>query len=137
MEFEIESALEILSRTPKILDVWLANLSDQWVMSNEGEETWSAFDIMGHFIHGEQTDWIPRVRLILTGEGAVPEFEPFDRFAQFEVSKGKTLAELLAAFSELRAQNLETLQGFNIQPIQFEQQGKHPELGIVNLKQLL
>jgi hypothetical protein len=137
MEFDIEQAIDILSRTPEILRAWLSDIPEAWGYCNEGSETWSAFDVVGHFIHGERTDWIPRAQLILSGDDDVPEFEPFDRFAQFEASKGKTLAELLAIFAELRAKNLEILRGFNLQPADFEREGKHPELGIVNLKQLL
>lgn len=137
MEFDIEQAIEILSRTPGILKVWLSDISDSWAHCNEGGETWSAFDVVGHLIHGEQTDWIPRAQLILIGDGDVREFEPFDRFAQFEASRGKTMPELLTTFTELRAKNLETLRSFNLQPADYERQGKHPELGIVNLKQLL
>jgi hypothetical protein len=137
MNFEIELAIEILSRTPKILQAWLSDIPETWGYCNEGNETWSAFDVVGHFIHGERTGWSRRAQLILSGDDDVPEFEPFDRFAQFEASKGKTLAELLAIFAELRAKNLEILRGFNLQPADFEREGKHPELGIVNLKQLL
>ncbi len=137
MEFDIEQAIEILSRTPEILQAWLSDIPEAWGYCNEGSETWSAFDVVGHFIHGELTDWLPRAKLILSGDDDVPEFEPFDRFAQFEASKGKTLSELLATFAELRAKNLETLRGFNLQPADYKREGKHPELGIVNLKQLL
>lgn len=137
MEFEVETAVEILSRTPAILRAWLSDMPESWAHANEGSETWSAFDIVGHFIHGEQTDWIPRAKLILSGVDEVPEFEPFDRFAQFQTSEGKTLAELLTAFAELREKNLTALRTFNLQPADYERQGKHPELGIVNLKQLL
>lgn len=136
MEFDIESVIEILSKTPKVLEAWLLHMPEKWVMCNEGEETWSAYDVVGHFIHGESTDWIPRARLILTGEG-IPEFESFDRLAQFEESKGKTLPELLATFAALREKNLEILHGFNLQSHHYDMKGKHPELGIVNLKQLL
>ena len=137
MEFEIEQAIEILSRTPKILKAWLSDISNSWANCNEGDDTWSPFDVVGHFIHGEQTDWIPRAQLILSGNDDVPEFEPFDRFAQFEASEGKTMPELLAAFAQLRAKNLETLRGFKLQPADYGRQGKHPDLGVVNLRQLL
>ena len=137
MEFEIDLAVEILSRTLEILRAWLSNIPEAWSHCNEGGETWSTYDVVGHFIHGEQTDWIPRAQLILSGNGTIPEFEPFDRTAQFEVSQGKTLAELLTTFAELRTKNLETLRSFNLQPVDYAKQGKHPDLGIVNLKQLL
>ncbi|KAA3661342.1 MAG: DinB family protein [Chloroflexi bacterium] len=137
MEFELDAAIEILKRTPKILETWLLHMPDGWVMNNEGGNSWNAFDIVGHFIHGELTDWIPRAELILSAENDVPEFEPFDRFAQFETSKGKPLPELLTSFAELRQKNLETLEAFNLQPSDYERQGKHPELGSVNLRQLL
>lgn len=135
-QFEFTQALEILGKTPAILNTWLGDLSEEWGHYKSDEESWSAFDILGHFVHGEKTDWIPRAKIILQQEGN-KEFVPFDRFAQFEDSKGKTLADLLEEFSQLRANNLETLRGFELQPDDFELQGKHPELGAVNLRQLI
>ena len=136
MTFDLELTQAILAQTPDILEVWLKDLPEAWSHCNEGEDTWSAYDVVGHFIHGERTDWIPRARLILTREDT-PEFEPFDRFAQFEESEPKSLAELLATFRELRQQNLVALREFAVQEADWERQGRHPELGVVNLRQLL
>src|ERR1044071_4384530 len=101
MKFQLEQALEILERTPKTLTELLAGLNDEWIYRNEGGDTWSPFDVVGHLIHGERTDWIPRLRIILEHGKAKP-FEPFDRFAQFEESKGKSLVLLLEEFTRLR-----------------------------------
>src|SRR6185295_18431640 len=105
MDFQLAHAVEILSRTPETLNRMLRDLPDPWVKGNEGPDTWSAFDILGHLIHGEETDWVPRAKIILE-HGESRAFEPFDRFAQFEKSKGKSLIELLDQFESLRKQNL-------------------------------
>ncbi len=135
-QIDLELAVEILSKTPALLKEWLGNLPDDWSHYKSDGENWSAFDIVGHFIHGEKTDWIPRAKVILQREGA-KEFESFNRFAQFEESKGKTLVDLLEEFGQLRTMNLGILRGFELQPDDYKQQGKHPELGIVNLRQLI
>lgn len=135
-QFDLMQALDILERTPTLLKTWLEDVSGEWVQYKSDEENWSAFDILGHFIHGEKTDWILRAEIILYGEGE-KEFEPFDRFAQFEDSQGKTIKELMDEFSRLREKNLEILRSFDLQPKDFELQGKHPELGTVNLRQLI
>src|SRR5713101_855157 len=101
MEFELEEAIAILSRTPSTLNSLLRGLTADWTMGNEGTDTWSPFDILGHLIHGEETDWIPRARIILE-HGESRAFESFDRFAQFEKSKGKSAGELLDEFETLR-----------------------------------
>jgi hypothetical protein len=134
--FDLELALEILSRTTSVLKTWLGDLPADWSHYKSDPESWSAFDILGHFIHGDKTDWIPRAQIILQKDG-IKEFEPFDRFAQYEVSKGKTLVELLDEFVQLREKNLVILRSFDLQPDDYELQGKHPELGIVNLRQLI
>src|ERR1041384_8643307 len=103
MEFQLDLAKEILSRTPATLKALLGGLSDEWTLSNEGPETWSPYDIVGHLIHGEETDWIPRARMILE-HGEERAFEPFDRFAMFEKSKGKSLGDLLDEFARARAE---------------------------------
>ena len=108
MTYKVSHALEILEQTPKTLQSLLSNLSEDWVYCNEGGETWSAFDVVGHLIHCENTDWIPRLNIILS-DAEHKTFEPFDRFAQFENSKGKTLKYLLEEFQQLRAKNLEYL----------------------------
>ncbi len=136
MEYNINNALEILERTPKTLQALLLNLSESWSHQNEGEHTWSPFDVVGHLIHGEKTDWIPRARLILS-DAEHKVFKPFDRFAQFEISNGKTLSELLNEFSELRAKNLEALKTLALTKDDLNLKGIHPELGEVTLKQLL
>jgi hypothetical protein len=136
MKFQIEQAVEILSRTPSTVKSLLGNLSDDWIEKNENSENWSPFDVVGHFIHGEETDWIPRAEIILA-QGKDLTFVPFDRFAQFEKSKGKSLSELIEAFAELRRKNLETLQSWELTKEQLNLKGTHPELGEVNLEQLL
>jgi hypothetical protein len=136
MKFQIEQAVEILSSTPAVLKSLLGNLSGDWTLKNENSEEWSPFDIVGHYIHAEETDWIPRAGIILK-QGENPVFEPFDRFAQFERSQGKTLAELLETFAGLRRKSLETLQSWDLSPEQLALKGIHPELGEVDLEQLL
>lgn len=136
MKFEIEQAVEILERTPSVLNSLLGNLSDEWTKSSENTEDWGAFDIVGHYIYGEDTDWIPRAALILK-QGENLTFTPFDRVAQFEISKGKSLADLLETFAEKRRENLETLKSWNLTPEKLALKGNHPELGEVTLEQLL
>src|SRR6476619_3392461 len=87
--FAIEDATAILARTPAAVNALLRGLTASWTLANEGGDTWSPFDVVGHLIHGEQTDWIPRVKIIVQ-DGGGRAFEPFDRYAQFEASKGKT-----------------------------------------------
>ena len=136
MEFQIDKSVEILSKTPKVLRVLLEDLSDEWIEKEFDSDEWSPFDVVGHLIHGEKTDWIPRAEIILRQEGNA-EFEPFDRFAQFENSKGKTLAQLLDEFEDLRNKNLAKLENFNLSDKQLQLKGLHPELGEVNLSQLI
>ena len=136
MKFQIEQAVEILSRTPETVKSLLENLSDEWILNEETDEGWSPFDVVGHYIHGEQTDWIPRAEIILK-QGENRTFEPFDRFAQFELSKGKTLGELLETFADLRRKNIEILKSWNLSEEQLQLKGNHPELGLVNLEQLI
>lgn len=136
MKYHIDNALEVLERTPNVLNVYLENLSDEWVLSNEGGESWSPFDVVGHLIHGEKTDWIPRIKLVLN-DSENKTFEPYDRFAQFEESQGKTMKQLLSEFSELRLQNLEFFKSLNITESDFDKKAIHPSLGEVTLKNLL
>ena len=131
----IEEAVAVLERTPAVLSALLAGLPDRWVASTEGEGTWSAYDVVGHLIHGERTDWIPRARRILAKE--TRPFEKFDREAMFRESRGKPLSELLDTFAALRRENLATLAGFGLTPDDLERPGLHPELGNVTLGQLL
>jgi len=136
MEFQLDRAKEILRRTPATLKALLDGLADEWTTTNEGGESWSPFDIVGHLIHGEETDWIPRARMILE-DGESRAFEPFDRFAMFEKSQGKTLGELLDAFERLRRESLRELDEMNLTPEMLSKRGLHPELGLVTLSQLL
>jgi hypothetical protein len=136
MKFSINRAIEILERTPQVLEAMLSGLSDEWIANNEGPDTWSPYDIIGHFIHGEKTDWIPRMEIILSAK-ADKAFEPFDRFAQFRDSRGKTLQQLLQEFKTLRTRNVERLRSANITPNVLTQTGKHPAFGGVTLSQLL
>lgn len=136
MKFQIEKAIEILSNTPQTVKSMLENLSDEWTASEDNKDDWSPFDVIGHYIYCEETDWIPRAEIILR-KGENRTFEPFDRFAQFEISKGKTLYELLETFAEIRRKNLETLKSWNLSEAQLKLKGIHPELGEVNLEQLI
>ena len=136
MQFDIEQATSILSRTPSVFDALLRDLPDPWVASNEGENTWSPFDVVGHLVHCEKADWIPRTRLILEkGESQV--FEPLDRFAQFAATRGKALVELLNEFAVLRSANLSTLGEFELSASDLRRTGRHPDFGVVTLSQLL
>jgi hypothetical protein len=136
MEFQLTHALEVLERTPATFRALLAGLPEAWTSPNEGPETFSAFDNVGHLIHGERTDWIPRARIILT-QGADRRFEPYDRFAQYRESQGKSLAELLDEFALLRTENLATLRGWQLSEAELALEGEHPALGPVTLRQLL
>ena len=136
MEFNLDKTIEILERTPLLLEALLKDLSGEWTMSNEGKETWSPYDVVGHLIHGEKTDWIKRLEIILSEEGN-KTFEPFDRFAQFEESKGKTMNQLLAEFKEIRYYNLQVLKSKDITSADFTKKGVHPALGKATLVNLL
>ena len=136
MHFQIDDALAILERTPATFRSLLSGLPGAWTSPNEGPDTFSAFDNLGHLIHGERADWIPRARIILT-QGEDRTFEPYDRFAQTRESQGKTLAILLDEFEQLRAANLLTLRGWQLTPAQLGLRGEHPALGMVTLEQLL
>ncbi len=136
IEFSLDDTVEILRSTPDTLWVLLAGLSDGWTSANEGPDTWSPFDVVGHLIHGEKTDWIPRARIILE-HGESRAFTPFDRFAQLQESKGKSLAVLLEEFADLRAENLQALENMQLTEADLGRTGRHPELGTVTLQQLL
>lgn len=135
MKFSIDKGLEVLEKTPNSLATLLENLSEEWILSNEGDKTWSPFDVIGHLIYGEKTDWIPRLKIILFEEDK--RFTPFDRFAQLALSKGKNLTELLYEFKQLREENLEYLRSLNLTQRQLKLTGIHPEFGIVTIHQLL
>ena len=134
--FVLEEAIAILSRTPTTLDALLRGLPDGWIAANEGGDTWSPFDVIGHLIHGERTDWMPRARIIL-GRGETQPFETFDRRAQFEESRGQTLGSLLDELASLRANNLRDLASLQLTDADLDRRGRHPQLGVVTLRQLL
>jgi hypothetical protein len=132
----LDDTIALLSRTPAALNALLRNLPESWTYRNEGDGTWSAFDVVGHLVHGERTDWIPRLERILEAGESKP-FDRFDRLAQFRESQGKSLGQLLDEFAELRSENLNYLRSLNLQPADFQRRGKHPSLGTVTLGQLL
>ncbi len=136
MDLDLRKAIEVLARTPRTLNALLRDLPAGWTSNDEGPDTWSPYDVLGHLIHGERADWIARARMILD-HGESRTFEPFDRFAQFRESEGRSLAELLDQFARMRARNLETLRGFELTAEQLELRGRHPDFGTVTLGQLL
>ena len=136
MRYSLARSYEILERTPLVLKTILSGLSDEWVMNNEGPDTFSPYDVIGHLIHGEKTDWRDRTNRILE-YGTTKTFVPFDRFAQNEGSKGKTLQQLLDEFEVLRKENMQWFRSLNLSEADFDKQGIHPELGKVTLRQLL
>src|SRR5207249_8810460 len=130
MEHDLQDTVALLARTPTTLDAFLRDLPESWTRSNEGAETWSVFDILGHLITGERTDWMPRAKMILQF-GESKAFERFDRWAQVRESDGKSLSQLLDEFARLRSQNLAELRALNLQPGQLALRGRHPRLGVV------
>jgi len=135
MKFKLEEAIPLLRKTPLLMKVLLKDLPKTWTQDNY-TDLWSPFDIIGHLIHGERTDWLPRTRIILSNVSD-KTFEPFDRFAQFENSKGETMDDLLLEFESLRKKNMEELLSFSLSKEQLMQEGKHPEFGKVTLEELL
>jgi len=136
MSFDLADTLDLLARTPAVLTALLAGSSAEWHAADEGPDTWSAYVVVGHLIHGEETDWVPRARIVLEQGDAVP-FEPFDRFAQFERFAGWSLDQLLDRFEVLRRANVETVRGWRLTEEQLALPGRHPELGAVTMRQLL
>jgi hypothetical protein len=136
MHFELTEAIPVLRRTPGALRSLLSDLPEPWLRGTEGPTTWSPFDVVGHLIDGEETDWIPRARIILAG-GPNPVFVPFDRFRHLRLNGGRPLLDLLERFARLRAENVATLEGFRLSPGDLAREGVHPELGRVTLSQLL
>jgi hypothetical protein len=132
----LDATIALLARTPASLDALLRGLPDVWTLSNEGDGTWSAFDVLGHLNHCERADWMPRARIILD-YGDTRPFDPLDRFAQVEESRGKSLDQLLTELAHLRAANLDQLRDWNLTPADLEKPGRHPALGSVTLSQLL
>jgi hypothetical protein len=136
MDFDLPTGVAVLQRTPATLGALLAGLPPQWTDATEGPDTWSPYDILGHLVHGERADWIPRARIILE-QGENRRFVPFDRLAQFRESQGKSLVDLLDEFTRLRAESLETLAGWRLTDEQLALEGEHPAFGRVTLRQLL
>jgi hypothetical protein len=134
-EFALADAVAVLQRTPASLWELLDGLPDTWIRATEGEGTWLPYDVIGHLIHGERTDWIPRARHILAGK--TEPFEKFDRTAQFTQSEGKSLQDLLATFNDLRRENIAILEGMKLTDLDLQRKGHHPDLGEVTLSQLL
>ena len=136
MKFELEQGLEILRQTPYVLARLLEDLSSGWTQSEGDKENWSPFDVVGHLIHGEETDWINRAEIILKQQGD-PRFAPFDRLAQFREAKGRNISDLLTEFAHLRNSNLERLVHWQLTEEELDLKGIHPEFGEVTLRQLL
>ncbi len=136
MEHNLSHTISLLTRTPAALNALLRDLPEAWTSRNEGENTWSAFDVVGHLIHGERTDWMPRARIVLQF-GETKAFEPFDRGGHVRESQGKSLAQLLDEFSHVRSQSLAELRALNLRPEDLKRRGRHPALGVVTLSELL
>jgi uncharacterized damage-inducible protein DinB len=136
VEHNLDQTIALLVRTPSALNAFLRDLPDAWTLQNEGENTWSVFDVIGHLIHGERTDWMVRAKLILEHGDSRP-FERFDRFAQMRESQGKTLPQLLDEFARLRSENLAELRSLNLRPEDLQRRGKYPVLRTVTLSELL
>ncbi|MBN9615034.1 MAG: hypothetical protein BGO25_18475 [Acidobacteriales bacterium 59-55] len=135
-EFNLAESIALLTRTPAVLNALLRGLPDTWVRGNEGIDTWNPFDIVGHLVFAERTDWMPRVRILLEN-GETRPFDPFDRFAQVKESDGKSLEQLLKSFSSLRSESLSALQSLNLTQEDLVRRGRHPALGVVTLSELL
>lgn len=136
MKFNPHRTIELLERTPAAFSALLSGLSSEWTGTNEGGASWSAFDVLGHLVHCERTDWFRRAELILS-EQADKKFAPVDRSAQFSASEGKTIEQLLGEFSRLRITNIEKLKQLGLQESQLARTGIHPVFGTVTLEQLL
>jgi DinB superfamily len=136
MKFSVEKSIEILGKTPGVLKSLLSGLSEEWVTGNEGPDTFSPYDVIGHLIHGEKTDWAERAKIILEFGTAKP-FTPWDRVAQYKESEGKSLNQLLDEFEQVRKENIQWLSSVTLTEIDLEKKGIHPVLGEVTLKHLL
>jgi hypothetical protein len=136
MEFKLSLALEILEQTPKVINELTGTVSPDWTDRNEGKNSWSPYDILGHLIYGEKTDWIPRIKIIMSHEHD-KRFKPFDRYAQINESKGKSMKQLIVEFNVIRQQNLGILRSLKIKDSDLKRKGLHPVFGEVNLRQLL
>jgi len=136
MEHNLPQTITLLARTPATLNALLRDLPETWTFHNEGENTWSAFDVVGHLLHGERTDWVPRARMVLQF-GEAQTFQPFDRQGHAREIQGKSLAQLLDEFARSREENLAALRALNLRPEDLARRGRHPALGVVTLSQLL
>jgi uncharacterized damage-inducible protein DinB len=136
MEHNLQHTIALLTHTPAALNTLLRDLPEDWTLRNEGENTWTVFDVIGHLVHGERTDWMARARTVLRF-GETKEFEPFDRLGQKRESRGKSLGQLLDEFARLRSENLAELRQLNLQNEELARRGKHPALGTVTLSELL
>jgi hypothetical protein len=135
-EFKLDYTIALLASTPASLNGLLRNLPETWTHRGEGGDSWTAFEVVGHLIHGEKTDWMPRARMILQYGDSRP-FEVFDRGGHKQDIQGKSMGQLLDEFAQARSENLAALRGMNLQPTDFARRGKHPALGEVTLSQLL
>jgi len=136
MTFDLDKYLELLDRTPMVLETLLSGLSSEWITGTEGPETWSPYDVIGHLIHGERTDWMTRLDIILS-DREDRAFVPFDRFAQFRESEGKSLSQLLHEFREVRRANLARVRALKLTDADLDRTGIHPKFGSVTARQLL
>lgn len=136
MKFDMNKSLQILERTPPVVEVLLNGLDEQWIVNNEGGNTWSPYDVVGHLVIAEKTNWIPRIKAI-TDTDSNKKFPPFDRFGMFEDSKGKSLDDLIEEFKRLRKQNILQLKSIVTNETLLDKTGIHPEFGSVTLRQLL
>jgi len=134
--FRLDQAVALLERAPATLDAWLRGLPDDWTACDEGPQTWSPYVIVGHLIHGEKADWIPRARRLLA-DGEKRAFDPFDRFAQLREPQDRPLADLLDEFAILRRRSLDELAALRLSAADLDRRGRHPELGAVTLRELL
>ncbi len=136
MRFDLDRAFEVLEATPETFRALMTDLSEDWTAPNEGPDTFSAWDNLGHLVHAERANWIPRARLILVGDPS-GRFSPFDRFAHHRESRGKSVGDLLDEFTNLRVENLATVRGWDLTERELGLEASHPELGRVALRQLL
>lgn len=134
--YNLQDTTSLLARTPAALDALLRELPETWVRGNEGENTWSPFEVVGHLIHAERTDWMPRAKIILQF-GVSRTFETFDRWGHLRETQGKSVADLLDEFAQLRSENLFELRALNLKPEDLKLRGQHPALGVVTLSELL
>ena len=136
MKYSLERSYQILERTPSVLKILLSDLDEGWTKNNEGPDTFSPYDVIGHLIHGEKTDWAARTKIILEF-GLSKPFVPWDRFAQYNESKGKTLSQLLNEFEVVRRDNLTWLRSLSLSETDLDKKGMHSKLGEVTLRNLL